>query len=109
MLSESGLETVKLVDKKVIKESSSSVRKMFWIILAFVFLICFFIINAISHLIDYERKEAIGTFRSVGATVEQTVRVFLIENAIFYDKIEITARRQGKARPPKAEHIFHSS
>lgn len=83
VLSENGLETVKLVDKKVIKESSSSVRKMFWIILAFVFLICFFIINAISHLIDYERKEAIGTFRSVGATVEQTVRVFLIENAIF--------------------------
>lgn len=83
VLSENGLESVRLVDEKIIKKSSSGVRKMFLIILVFVFLICFFIINAISHLIDYGRKEAIGTFRSVGSTVGQTVRVFLIENVMY--------------------------
>lgn len=83
ILTNNDLNPTKLVDEKIIKESSDSIKKMFWIILVFVFLICFFIINAITNLIDYRRKEAIGTFRSIGATIPQTVCIFLIENVIY--------------------------
>lgn len=83
ILSNNDLNPTKLVDEEMIKESSDSIRKMFWIILVFVFLICFFIVNAITNLIFYGRKEAIGTFRSIGATVSQTICIFLIENIIY--------------------------
>lgn len=73
----------KLVDEAIIKESVHRINQIFWIIFLFVFLIIFFIIHSLSRLIIMERLPVIGSFRSIGASVNMVIWMIVAESALY--------------------------
>lgn len=77
------LKVADIDDMESLKGQISSMKALFILIFVSVFLMVFFVVNALSKLIINERITVIGTFRSIGATKSKMNFILLLENVLY--------------------------
>ena len=73
----------KVVDIESIKESSSMVSMIMYMILLMATLMIFFVVGSLNKIILAERIPVIGTFRSIGASRSKMNMILVLENALY--------------------------
>lgn len=73
----------KTVDMDSIKETTSMISAIMYLIVVMATIMIYFVINSLNKIILAERIPVIGTFRSVGASRSKMNFILILENAIY--------------------------
>ena len=73
----------KTVDMDSIKETTSMISAIMYLIVVMATIMIYFVINSLNKIILAERIPVIGTFRSVGASRRKMNFILILENAIY--------------------------